>query len=194
MDDKTTSSRNEKYSDILNKRLTYLQNRLDIDPLQMAIAIQEGRVEMEYREALIISAHQHIAPRKIVWAQNKPESYQFRKIKADYKQVWMFPGQGAQYAGMARSLYAGNRIFKQAVDACCEYFREHLEQDLRPLIFGVGKELEANEALKQIGFINLQLFGQQEAYEQQYQTRILCSIERRAKQLGFQLVKMPTPA
>ena len=34
----------------------------------------------------------------------------------------------------------------------------------------------------------------QEAYEQQYQTRILHSLERRAEKLGFQLVKMPTPA
>jgi transposase len=34
----------------------------------------------------------------------------------------------------------------------------------------------------------------QEAYEQQYQTRILHSLERRAEKLGFQLVRMPTPA
>ena len=34
----------------------------------------------------------------------------------------------------------------------------------------------------------------QEAYEQQYQRRILSTLERRAQQLGFQLVKTPTPA
>lgn len=34
----------------------------------------------------------------------------------------------------------------------------------------------------------------QEAYEEQYQTRMLCSLERRAEQLGFELVKKPAPA
>lgn len=48
--------------------------------------------------------------------------------------VFMFPGQGAQYPGMGRQLYATEDIFRRAMDQCCEFLRPRLGLDLRDLL------------------------------------------------------------
>ena len=49
--------------------------------------------------------------------------------------VFMFPGQGATYPGMGRTLYDGEPAFRAAVDECAEILREHLGFDLRDRLF-----------------------------------------------------------
>ncbi|MBB5874663.1 acyl transferase domain-containing protein [Allocatelliglobosispora scoriae] len=48
--------------------------------------------------------------------------------------VFLFPGQGAQHLGMARSLYDQVAPFRSAVDECAELLVEHLGLDLRQLL------------------------------------------------------------
>jgi amino acid adenylation domain-containing protein/non-ribosomal peptide synthase protein (TIGR01720 family) len=48
--------------------------------------------------------------------------------------VFVFPGQGAQYAGMTADLYRHEPIFRQHVDRCAELLRPHLDRDLRTLL------------------------------------------------------------
>ncbi|CAN7639976.1 MULTISPECIES: amino acid adenylation domain-containing protein [unclassified Variovorax] len=49
--------------------------------------------------------------------------------------VFMFPGQGAQYAGMGRTLYAGDAVFRAAFDECLQAFEGVLGFDLRERMF-----------------------------------------------------------
>ncbi|MDM0000244.1 amino acid adenylation domain-containing protein [Variovorax sp. J22P240] len=51
------------------------------------------------------------------------------------KPVFMFPGQGAQYAGMGRALYAGDAVFRAAFDECLKAFDDVLGFDLRERMF-----------------------------------------------------------
>ncbi|WP_254422931.1 polyketide synthase [Rhodanobacter sp. B05] len=50
--------------------------------------------------------------------------------------VFMFPGQGAQYAGMGRALHVGEPAFRDALDECAGLLREELGFDLRERMFG----------------------------------------------------------
>ncbi|WP_415848829.1 acyltransferase domain-containing protein, partial [Tsukamurella ocularis] len=58
----------------------------------------------------------------------------------------LFPGQGAQYVGMARGLYDAEPVFAQNVDRCAAGFDAALGIDLRALMFGGrSRELERTD-------------------------------------------------
>ncbi len=50
--------------------------------------------------------------------------------------VFVFPGQGAQYAGMGRTLHADEPVFRAAFDECLRAFEGVLAFDLRERMFG----------------------------------------------------------
>ncbi|MGV0742698.1 beta-ketoacyl synthase N-terminal-like domain-containing protein [Mycolicibacterium sp. XJ870] len=50
--------------------------------------------------------------------------------------VFLFPGQGAQHAEMARGLYETERVFTESFDRCADGFRDELDIDLRTELFG----------------------------------------------------------
>ena len=47
--------------------------------------------------------------------------------------VFLFPGQGSQYAGMSRDLYREVPAFRDSIDECTRLVAPHLGQDLRDL-------------------------------------------------------------
>lgn len=49
--------------------------------------------------------------------------------------VFMFPGQGAQYAGMGRQLHAEEAVFRQAFDECIQALEGTVPFDLRERMF-----------------------------------------------------------
>ncbi len=49
--------------------------------------------------------------------------------------IWLFPGQGAQYAGMGRGLHDGDRTFRDALDEAAESASKHAGFDLLARMF-----------------------------------------------------------
>ena len=75
------------------------------------------------------------------------------------KIVFMFSGQGSQYANMAKGLYDHEPVFKQALDLCAELAKNHLDLDIRDLLFVPEDQLEqASEQLKQTSITQPALF------------------------------------
>jgi acyl transferase domain-containing protein len=64
------------------------------------------------------------------------------------KAVFMFPGQGAQYAGMSAGLYQHLSLFRELIDHCAERLQPSLELDIRDLLF--PKETQAQAATEKL--------------------------------------------
>src|SRR6185295_18976057 len=71
--------------------------------------------------------------------------------------VFMFSGQGSQYAGMARGLYQDEPGFRADVDACCDVLLRHLGRDLRELLHA-EEGSEAAALLRETQFTQPALF------------------------------------
>lgn len=61
--------------------------------------------------------------------------------------AFLFPGQGAQHAGMARSLHAQEPVLRDIVDRCCERVRTQTGMDLRPWLLAQADDAQAAQAL-----------------------------------------------
>src|SRR6202166_4930421 len=73
--------------------------------------------------------------------------------------VFMFPGQGAQYAGMGAELYRTEPTFRAEVDRCAELLKPELKTDIREVIFPtVGANKKSDELLVQTRFTQPALF------------------------------------
>lgn len=70
--------------------------------------------------------------------------------------AFLFTGQGAQYAGMSRSLYEASPVFRAALDRCAEILRPELELPLLPVLFG---DDGAESALDQTAYTQPAMFA-----------------------------------
>lgn len=76
-----------------------------------------------------------------------------RAAKSKPRLVWMFPGQGAEVVGTARTLYDAYPEFRSIIDHCAEAASEALGLDLRTLLFpSASRHAEAAEMLARSRF------------------------------------------
>lgn len=57
-------------------------------------------------------------------------------IEENPQVAFLFPGQGTQYAGMARNLYEEEVVFRTEVDRCAGVLRRHMETDILEALYG----------------------------------------------------------
>ena len=111
----------------------------ELDLADVAYNLQVGRSHFTHR--LCVAAAD---PAQAVLALREP-SHEARVqsvAAAGAPMIWMFPGQGAQYAGMGSGLHARDPVFASAFDAACEALRPHLDFDLAARMFGARDELD----------------------------------------------------
>ena len=72
--------------------------------------------------------------------------------------VFLFPGQGAQYLNMGRTVYEREAVFRQAVDDCADYLIPHLGADIRHIIYPNVVDSDAEQWLKNTRYTQPALF------------------------------------
>ncbi|HET9210498.1 MAG TPA: type I polyketide synthase, partial [Thermoanaerobaculia bacterium] len=121
-----------------------------------AYTLQVGRKLHEHRRAVVCRGVEHA--RQVLAGQDPDWSAAVFSPGRERPVVFLFSGQGAQYAGMGRGLYETEPTFRAQVDACCERLTPHLGLDLRELLLAPDGDAEAAGRLAETRFTQPALF------------------------------------
>ena len=97
----------------------------------VAFTLGARRAE-KYRAAVVVHDHEQAA--RVLQADEHDNVFEGESVGAAEsggRVVFLFPGQGAQHAGMARGLYESEPVYAEHFDRCAEGFRDELGIDVR---------------------------------------------------------------
>jgi acyl transferase domain-containing protein len=140
----------------LSEALGRLAGALDGGSLRLddtAFTLQHGRTRFG-RRAAVAAPNPAAAVRALRQRQDLP----FTDGHREPSTVFLFPGQGAHFPGMASGLYRFDPEFTTAFDRCAELFSPLLEYDLRDLVFE-GSATRGAALLDRSRFIQPALFS-----------------------------------
>ncbi len=102
----------------------------------VAYTLQTGRRTFRHQRMAVcqgvddaIAALESSDPQRVFSAVSTPRDGKSAEV------VFLFPGQGAQYANMASDLYRSEPTFRQWIDRCTDGLRPRLGLDLRRVIY-----------------------------------------------------------
>jgi amino acid adenylation domain-containing protein len=103
----------------------HLQENPDASLADVAHTLQTGRREFEYRRIVVARTVAEAA--EALQAKDPKRVFTSLAGASSPDVVFMFPGQGAQYPGMARELFETEPIFHEAILECAEILRSRLD-------------------------------------------------------------------
>src|SRR3984957_12968629 len=122
-----------------------------------AFTLQTGRSEFPHRRVMAFADAAEGA--LALDAKDPKRVFTHHQKLVDPPVVFMFPGQGAQYAGMGAELYRTELTFRAEVDRCAELLKPELKTDIREVMFHAeGGDKKSDELLVQTRFTQPALF------------------------------------
>ncbi|MCV0440848.1 MAG: SDR family NAD(P)-dependent oxidoreductase [Hydrogenophaga sp.] len=113
----------------------------------VAYTLKQGRRAFEHRRVLVAETHEEAAT--LLEGTDTRRVFTHSHLGDDPEVVFMFPGGGAQYAGMARELYATEPVFQDWMDRGLAVLQRQLDYDIRALwLPETDQHAEAVEQLK----------------------------------------------
>ncbi|BET96997.1 amino acid adenylation domain-containing protein [Xenorhabdus taiwanensis] len=101
--------------------------------------LQGRNLSLPWRLALAISPQdiENNTASLAAFADNMPTPNIFSgQAKSGNKQLWQFSGQGCQWSGMGKALYASSPVFSAMLDRCCAACACELALPLKAVMFG----------------------------------------------------------
>ncbi|MDR7092355.1 type I polyketide synthase [Hydrogenophaga laconesensis] len=109
----------------------HLRAHPEQDLADVAFTLKEGRRAFEHRRVLVAASHEEAAT--LLEGTDTRRVFTHNHLGDDPEVVFMFPGGGAQYAGMARELYATEPVFQDWMDRGLDVLQQKLDYDIRAL-------------------------------------------------------------
>ena len=137
----------------------WLGRNPDADLADAAFTLQVGRKAFGHRRVLACDRFDAPGALRALRARDPERVLTAAPATTDRPVVFMFSGQGTQYADMGLGLYWAEPGFRAPVDECAEILKRHLGFDLRDVLFPSGGARErAGERLRQTGLTQPALF------------------------------------
>ncbi|WP_300585178.1 type I polyketide synthase [Marivita sp.] len=144
----TVSGRTKAALDANTARLAAHLRANPEQPLaDVAWTLKKGRRAFEKRRAVVARDHLEAA---MLLEQSDPRRFHSHDALSRPDVVFLFPGGGAQYAGMARDLYETEPVFAEWMDRGLDHLQTLESRDIRALwLPEPGHEAQANQTLRQ---------------------------------------------
>ncbi len=136
----------------------------------VAHTLRHGRASFAHRRTVVArtpaEAAAALSSLDTAWVASRQQEPVHRPV------VFLFPGQGAQYAGMSERLYATEAVYRAALDECCELLRPELGCDLKELLFPAPEAREeAERRLSETRYTQPALFAVEHSLARLWQAR-----------------------
>jgi FkbM family methyltransferase len=99
---------------------------------EVARALRE-RPALPHRRAVVVGQGENVSA--LLSGRDPARTVDGAAAEGAASTVFLFPGVGEQYPGMARGLYAAEPVFRAEVDRCAGLLRGHLGVDVREALF-----------------------------------------------------------
>ena len=137
----TVSAKSREALDAATAQLvSHLRNHPELNLADVAYTLQVGRRAFAHRRMLVCRDVSDVMEAATHGQKRIEDGHQAGEKPSV---VFMFPGQGTQYAGMAQELYQREPVFRQFFDECCDLLRPHLELDLRDVLYPLAENTDA---------------------------------------------------
>jgi acyl transferase domain-containing protein/NADPH:quinone reductase-like Zn-dependent oxidoreductase/acyl carrier protein len=116
----------------------HLREHPSLDLADVCFTASAGRSHLEHRAAMVVGSREQALAALGQCARGEATDDVARGQRAtdgSPRVAFLFTGQGAQYAGMGKSLYQREPVFREALDACAEALRAHLPRPLLEVMF-----------------------------------------------------------
>ncbi|MDQ2066227.1 beta-ketoacyl synthase N-terminal-like domain-containing protein [Xinfangfangia sp. CPCC 101601] len=163
------SARSKAALDAQAARLAaHLRSHPDQSLADVAWTLKEGRRAFEKRRVIVAESHRQAA--SLLEGADPRRVFNHDHLGTAPEVIFMFPGGGAQYAGMARDLYETEPVFADWMDRGLAVLEPQLDYDIRALwLPEPGAEAAADAALKrpsvQLPLIMITEFALAKLYE-----------------------------
>ena len=102
----------------------------------LCFTVVAGRAHLPRRIAVPVADTEALVAQLQAFAAGREAGYAGAAPAQRPDIAFLFSGQGAQYPGMARQLYASEPLFRSVLDECAALTRGRLAEPLLPVIFG----------------------------------------------------------
>ncbi|MFJ9581344.1 type I polyketide synthase [Streptomyces sp. NPDC101191] len=126
----------------------------DVAATEVAAALVRRRASLDHRAVVVASSREEALTRLASYASEGTGAVTGRA--ATGRTGWLFTGQGSQWLGMGRELYAVEPVFAAAFDEACEALDRHLERPIREVIWGGDASLVDATVFTQAGLFAVQ--------------------------------------
>ncbi|MEW5812160.1 MAG: type I polyketide synthase [Actinomycetota bacterium] len=134
----------------------------EADIADVCLTAGTGRSHFEHRAALVVES---VSDARIGLADLAANRLRPGVLRGEHTNrpttAWLFTGQGSQYPGMARELYATEPVFADTVNQCAAAVEDLLPTPLLEVLFATDRETggEAGKRLRHTSFAQPALFA-----------------------------------
>jgi acyl transferase domain-containing protein/acyl carrier protein/NADP-dependent 3-hydroxy acid dehydrogenase YdfG len=116
----------------------HLAARPELDLVDVAHSLATTRTHFEHRAALVVHDRAELGAALDALAGGRPAKGAVigRVGRGDGRLAFVFPGQGSQWTGMARSLLATSPVFRAELEACARALAPHVDWPVMAVLRG----------------------------------------------------------